>query len=85
MNRTLQDIETELRKLGSFAIAFSGGVDSSFLLAAAKRINPEKLIAITAASQFVPRKEIEDAKRIALFLGVDHLCVDVNIFDFPDV
>ncbi len=85
MDRTLQDIETELKKLGSFAIAFSGGVDSSFLLAIAKRVVPEKLIAITVASQFVPEKEIKDAKRIAKALGVEHICVDVDILEYPDV
>ncbi len=85
MNRSLQDIEIEIEKLDSFVIAFSGGVDSSFLLAIASRVQPKELIAITVASQFVPEKEIEDAKRIAKTLGVEHICVDVDILGYPDI
>ncbi len=85
MLKNLKDIEKQLTKLPSFAVAFSGGVDSSFLLAVAKKVNPEKLIAITVSSQFVPKREIESAKSIALSIGVEHICLDVDILENEDV
>ena len=62
-----------------FAVAFSGGVDSSFLLAVAKKVNPQKLFAITVGSQFVPQREIEFAKKIACSTGDEHISLDVDI------
>ena len=85
MLKNLKDIEKQLIRLPSFAVAFSGGVDSSFLLAVAKKVNPEKLIAITVSSQFVPKREIESAKRIARSIGVEHICLDVDILENEDV
>ncbi|NOX35738.1 MAG: ATP-dependent sacrificial sulfur transferase LarE [Deltaproteobacteria bacterium] len=83
--KKLKDIEKRLRELPSFAIAFSGGVDSSFLLAVAKKTNPQKLLAITVSSQFVPEREIESARKIARLTGVEHICLDVNILGNKDV
>lgn len=80
-----QALESRLRELGSFVIAFSGGVDSSFLLAAAKKINLEKLFAVTVSSQFVPIREIEFAKKMALSLKVDHLCLEADILGNEEV
>ncbi len=83
--RTLENIEKRLLKLPSFAVAFSGGVDSTFLLAVAKKVKPEKLLAITVSSQFVPKREIESAKQIAVSLGVEHICLDVDVLENEDV
>jgi len=77
--KKLQELENRLRELGPFAIAFSGGVDSSFLLAVAKKIKPEKLIAVTVSSEFVPIREIEFAKKMALSLKVEHICLALDI------
>jgi pyridinium-3,5-biscarboxylic acid mononucleotide sulfurtransferase len=85
LQKKLRDLEKRLKKLSSFAVAFSGGVDSTFLLAVAKKINPQRLIAITASSQFVPQREVESAKRIARLLGVEHICLDVDILENKDV
>jgi len=84
-NKKFKDLEKKLTKLSSFAVAFSGGVDSSFLLAAAKKINSQNLVAITVSSQFVPEREIEFAKRIVRLLGVEHICLDVDILENTDV
>ncbi|MBU8909730.1 MAG: ATP-dependent sacrificial sulfur transferase LarE [Desulfobacterales bacterium] len=84
-NKKLKDLEKRLIKLSSFAVAFSGGVDSAFLLAVAKKINPQNLLAITVSSQFVPKREIESAKKIARSIGVQYLCLDVDILKNTDV
>ena len=75
----LKNLEKRLTKLSSFALAFSGGTDSTLLLALAKKIRPKKFIAITIASQFVPKLEIDFAKKIARSIGVQHICLDVDI------
>ncbi len=77
--KKIQKLENRLQELGPFAVAFSGGVDSSFLLAVAKKIKPEKLIAFTVSSAFVPIREIECAKKMALSLKVDHICLALDI------
>ena len=85
IEKNLKDIEKQLTRLSCFAVAFSGGVDSSFLLAVAKKVNPEKLLAITVSSQFVPEREIDFAKKIARSIGVEHICLDMDILEKKDV
>jgi len=79
LHKDLKEIEEKLTKLSCFAVAFSGGVDSSFLLAVAKKVNPKKLLAITVSSKFVPEREIEFATQMARSIGVEHICIDMDI------
>ena len=83
--KKLQELENSLQELRSFAIAFSGGVDSSFLLAVAQKIKPEKLLAVTVSSEFVPIREIEFAKKMALSLKVDHICLMADVLGNEEV
>jgi uncharacterized protein len=83
--KKLKDLEKRLIKLSSFAVAFSGGVDSTFLLAVAKKVNPQQLLAVTVSSQFVPKREVEFAKKIACSIGAKHICLDVDILENEDV
>ena len=62
-----------LRKAGSAAVAFSGGVDSAFLLAAAKAALGEKVAAVTALSPSFPEREMADAKEVCRQLDVKQL------------
>lgn len=64
-----------LKRLGHVAVAFSGGVDSSFLLAAAKEALGDKAVGITIDSPALPRYELEDAVAIAHLIGVKHIIV----------
>jgi uncharacterized protein len=64
---------------GRGAIAFSGGVDSAFLLAAAARSGMDRLLAITLVSPFFTREEVARTKSLSEALGVEHLCLELDI------
>ena len=66
----VERLKNFLRELDSVAVAFSGGVDSTFLLKVAHETLGEKVSALTAASRFVPRRELDAAIKF---------CVDENI------
>ena len=66
-------LKDNLRELGGAVVAFSGGVDSSFLLRVARDTLPKKsLLAVTAVSDTYTKSELSQAKRFARLLGVRH-------------
>jgi uncharacterized protein len=74
-----------LAQFDSLMIAFSGGVDSTFLLAMAHEALKEKVIAVTADSPLHPPWEKKEAIEIAKILGVEHLIFssqELNQADF---
>jgi uncharacterized protein len=66
------------------AVAFSGGIDSTVVAAAAKRALGDKAIAVTADSPSVARSELEDARRLAELIGIRHEVIPTSEFDNPD-
>ncbi len=85
------DLETKkdrlisiLKGFDSLLIAFSGGVDSTFLLVMAREILLQNLVAVTAASAVHPESEIRSARSIAKTWGVRHLVVQSREMMQPD-
>lgn len=64
------------------AAAFSGGVDSSFLLSVAKDVLGDRLLAVTVNADFVAQSEVDEASGISKLLGVEH---DVITSDLADI
>ena len=70
----LAALDVDLRRLDGLLVAFSGGADSAFLLAAAVRaLGPERVVAATAVSPSLARDELAPAAEFAAALGVRHL------------
>ena len=66
-------LDAALRPLGSLLVAFSGGADSAFLLAAAARaLGPGNVVAATAVSASLPARELAAAADFAAALGIRH-------------
>src|SRR3954468_205378 len=70
----LDALEADLRERGSVLVAYSGGADSAFLLAAAVRaLGPEHVVAATGYSHSLPQVERDPAREFATSLGVEVL------------
>lgn len=69
----------EIKSMGAVAVAFSGGVDSSFLLAAAHEALGENAIALTAKSCFVPLAELKGAEDFCRESGIRHIIFEPDV------
>jgi uncharacterized protein len=68
----LEILKNRLKEYKSGVIAFSGGVDSTFLARVAKDIYGDNLLLITATSSTYPFYELDEAKSLATLLGIKH-------------
>lgn len=80
----LETLKNKLRELGSVAIAFSGGVDSTFLLKVANDILGDKCIAVTIHAMMHSNREIEEAKSYTKALGIKHIVFKIDNFDIKE-
>jgi uncharacterized protein len=75
-------LDSILTDLKSFVVAFSGGVDSSFLIYRAHLLRDIKMIAVTVRTPYIPAREINEAREFTAAHGISHKIIDVS---FPEI
>ena len=73
-------LEEIIKGLGSVAVAFSSGVDSSFLLKTAHDLLGGNAVAVTARSCVFPTRELEEARAFCAAEGIRHAVVNADVF-----
>jgi pyridinium-3,5-biscarboxylic acid mononucleotide sulfurtransferase len=92
MNKKQQTINEKYKKLKAtildlkkVLVAFSGGVDSTFLLKmVAELLGNERVLAVTAISKTMSRQEGRDARKYAKNIGVEHVEIETTELDIPE-
>ena len=77
----LERLEDYIRDLGSLAVGFSGGVDSSFLLTVAHNVLGDKAIAVTNADASVPERELKEAIAFCEERGIRQIVSKADPFE----
>lgn len=83
--KKMRKLSEYLAGLGSVAVAFSGGVDSTFLLQAAKDVLGDGVIALTAVSDFFPDRERREADAFCRERGIRQIICREEILKVPGV
>lgn len=72
LDQKYQKLQDLFKEMGSVAIGFSGGVDSTLLLKVAYDVLGDRAVAVTSDSETYPREQLEEAKKLVLLIGAPH-------------
>jgi len=79
-----QRLREIIEEMGGCVIAFSGGVDSTFLFAVAVDILAGRALAVTATSATYPERELREARELATLIGGRHRVIVSGELDIPE-
>ena len=77
----LNQLKAHIKKLGALTVAYSGGVDSTFLLKVAHDVLRDRVIAVTATSLTYPERELNEAKDFVRDNGISHIVIHSEEMD----
>lgn len=84
LEKKYEHLQKILKELEKVVVAFSGGVDSTFLLKVAiDTLGQENVLAVTADSETYPSSELEEAKKLANLLGAQHVVIETSELAIP--
>ena len=84
LEQKTKKIKSLILKMDSALVAFSGGVDSTLVLALAHEVLGEKALAVTAQSASMPDREMKACHELAKEIGVKHLVVKTEEMSNPN-
>ena len=83
LNKKYEMLKEYFKQLGSVAIAFSSGVDSTFMLKVAHDVLGDKAVAVTARSHSFPAREKNEAANFCKKEGIEHIFIDSEELNIP--